>query len=178
MPHFPDLENAKIVVDVFARHKKRYGPFASFLADAMEGSETLDAAAREAIALHVSAINNCHYCIGSHKAVLMELGWSEADTEKVETGSHSDPKLDALLKFAGDLTTQPDGTSPESIAQLRELGASDADIEDTIAVAAAFALMNRLVDGYGIKGDEPAFTMVGKSLATQGYGTVPVFLAA
>ncbi len=178
MPYFPGLEEATLVLNVFARNKQRFGPFAAFLADAMESSDTLDAAAREAIALHVSAINNCHYCVGSHRAVLIELGYSPEQVAEVEAGRHEEPRLSALLTFAGDLTTQPDGCTAEAIEALRSSGASDADIEDTIAIAAAFAFMNRLVDGYGVKGNGPAFAMVGKSIAQHGYGTVQQMLTS
>lgn len=172
MTYFSGLEDAKLVVNVFSRNKERFGPFASFLAQVMAPSDSLDAGAREAIALHVSAINNCHYCIGSHRAVLLELGYSQNEISEVEAGRSSDPRLTALLRFAGDLTTQPDGTTAEAIASLRAAGASDDDIEATIALAAAFAFMNRLVDGYGIKGDAAAFEIVGKSVVAQGYGAV------
>jgi hypothetical protein len=52
------------------------------------------------------------------------------------------------------------------------LGATDADIHDTVLIAAAFCMYNRYVDGLGTfappRGDQ-AYTEMGKMLATKGY---------
>lgn len=176
MPHFEELENAKLILDVFSRHKERFGPYAVFMANVMAPTESLGSIARETIALRVSAINECHYCVGSHRSALVELGCSHLDVRKAETGHHSDPKLQALLSFADKLTLFARGVAQADIAELRRSGASDQDIEDTIAIVSVFALMNRLVDGYGVRGDAAAFALVGKSVSQSGYDTVPGML--
>ena len=176
MPYFEGLEKAKLVIDVFARDKPRFGPYTVFMGDVMRATQSLNDVAREAIALRVSTINQCHYCIGSHRAALLELGCSPGQVDDFCTGHTDDSRLAGLLLFSEKLTIHPKGVDGSDLAKLRELGASDQDIEDTIAVTAVFALMNRLVDGYGIKGDDQAFRMVGKSVSKGGYDSVPIML--
>lgn len=178
MPFFPGLEKARLVTDVFARNKERFGPFAAVIGDVMRPTPTLGKVAREAIALHVSALNGCHYCVGSHGTMLSELGCKADEISGMALGSHADPKLAAILSFAGKLTTDPKGIAPEDVGTLRGAEASDQDIEDTIAIAAVFAFMNRLVDGYGLNGDEAAFALVAQSIAKNGYDSLTAFLGA
>jgi len=104
------------------------------------------------------------------------MGVSESDVTDIENGYHPDAKLAALLTFAARLTNTPSMVTETDINAARSVGATDQDIEDTIGVTALFAFMNRLVEGYGVKGDDAAFDLVGKSLLAGGYDTLPKML--
>lgn len=178
MSYFNHLGQAKLITAVFSSNKKRFAPYSVFMADVMKPSQTLDSHLREAIALHVSAINGCHYCIGSHRAVLESLGCEKNYIDLIESGESNDDKVRELLKFARELTVNSEKISAKDLNYLRELGWNDQDIEDTIAITAVFAFMNRLVDGYGIKGDEKAFKLVGNSISQGGYEGISKLLGA
>lgn len=134
MGHFIGLEKARLVADVFKYDKTRFGPYVEFMAEIMRSSDTLGAMEREAIALHVSAINRCHYCVGSHRAALLAMGVSESDVTDIENGYHPDAKLAALLTFAARLTNTPSMVTETDINAARSVGATDQDIEDSIGV--------------------------------------------
>ena len=81
--------NYQGVVDIFMRDPRRYLPFAQLLATIMGGESELSAAEREAIALHVSNLNDCAYCIGAHVEVLRAQGVDEATI--ASTAANGDP---------------------------------------------------------------------------------------
>ncbi|MFC3612838.1 carboxymuconolactone decarboxylase family protein [Lutimaribacter marinistellae] len=177
MGYFKGVENARLVTEVFRHDKDRFHPYTAFMAEVMRSSDTLGAVEREAIALHVSAINRCHYCVGSHRAALLAMGQTAEQIAEVEVGRSPDGKLHALLVLAARLTNTPSMVGEADIDDARRAGATDRDIQDTIAVAAVFAFMNRLVEGYGVKGDDKAFDLVGKSLISGGYDAIPKMIS-
>lgn len=100
MGYFAGLETAKRITDVFMSNKPLYAAYTQFMADVMRGSDTLSALDREAIALRVSAINNCHYCVGSHRAAMLAFGSSPAELDAAENGTHTEGMLGALLQLS------------------------------------------------------------------------------
>ena len=92
--------------------------------------------------------------------------------EAVEAGPDAegvDERLRPILRFAGKLTRTPEDIGQSDIDVLRAAGWSDQAIEDTINVVSLFNYVNRLVDAFGIKGEESYFKQIGAALATQGY---------
>ncbi len=160
------------VADVFLRDPGRYGPLLQFIDDVMTRPSELTRAERELIAAHVSKKNGCGFCLGAHRATLaaMEIGWAtlEALDTNLDDAAISD-KLRPVLHFASKLTDAPGRVTADDIGSLRAAGWSDQAIEDAINVTALFNYVNRLVDGFGIKGDDDYFRHVGTALATQGY---------
>ncbi|MET4084188.1 AhpD family alkylhydroperoxidase [Pedobacter sp. UYP30] len=55
---------------------------------------------REAIALTVSEINHCDYCLAGHTAMAVRNGLSIEDTLKIRSGGIEDKKLDAIIKLS------------------------------------------------------------------------------
>ncbi len=164
--------NFKGVVDVFMHDPAGYLPFTQLMAAIMGDDSTLTSSQREQIALHVSALNDCHYCVGSHRAVLASLGEGEQTIMDAETGRSSDAKTRAGLEFAAKLTRQPGAVVQSDIDQLRSAGWSDQGAEDIIKVVSLFSFLNRLVDGLGIQGSAEAFVQAGQIIAEHGYGPV------
>jgi uncharacterized peroxidase-related enzyme len=164
--------NFKGLVDVFMHDPAGYLPFTQLMAAIMDGESTLTSSQREQIALHVSALNDCHYCVGSHRAVLASLGEAEQTITDAEAGRSSDAKTRAGLEFAAKLTRQPGTVAQSDIDQLRSVGWSDQAVEDIIKVVSLFSFLNRLVDGLGIKGSAEVFIQGGQMIAEHGYGPV------
>ena len=160
------------VADVFLRKPERYGPLLQFIETVMAAPSALTKAEREIIAAHVSKMNGCGFCLGAHVATLAAL---DIDFHALDaTGSGPDTrnvsaKLQAILEFATRITREPDSIRQTDIDALRDVGWEDETIEDAINVVALFNYVNRLVDAFGIEGDDAYFKHVGATLATQGY---------
>ena len=169
LSHSKDFQGAP---DIFLSDPKRYHPFMQLLETLMNGPSDLTRPEREFIALHVSMLNDCHYCVGSHQAVLRAQGGDADLIEGLASGrmAGAGDKLRAALEFAGKLNETPGDISQSNIDAMRGAGWSDQAIEDVIGVASAFAFLNRLVDGYGVRGSEAGFRQSGAMVAEHGYG--------
>lgn len=159
------------VGDIFMRDPKRYLPFVGLLDTLMSADSALSKTQKEMLALYCSQLNGCHYCVDSHRSVLLAL---ETDARRVGALSDNalhllDDPLRAMFVFAGKLTTEPENIKAEDVEAMRSQGWSDQAIEDTICVVATFAFLNRLVDGIGIIGSAAHFQQVGAMVAQQGY---------
>ena len=55
---------------------------------------------REAIALVVSQINGCDYCLAAHTLAAIKYGFSKDDTLAIRRAKVSDPKLQAIVQLA------------------------------------------------------------------------------
>lgn len=122
--------------------------------DLMMGDSGLSKAEREMIAVAVSAINHCHYCLTSHGAALRqrtkdpELGELIAQNYRA---ADLDPRQKAMLDFATKLTEAPEKIEEDDRAALRRAGFSDRDIWDIAAVASFYNMSNRLAAAADIR---------------------------
>ncbi|WER47584.1 peroxidase-related enzyme [Cupriavidus sp. WKF15] len=113
-------------------------------------------AERELATTVVSRLNGCVYCASVHAQRFEQL----AKRNDVIREVFDDPRTagttereQAISKFSIELTENPAGVSPQSLAALREAGISDAEILDLIHSVAIFAWANRLMLNLG----EPVF---------------------
>jgi uncharacterized peroxidase-related enzyme len=122
--------------------------------DLMLGESGLSKAEREMIAVTVSAINHCHYCLTSHGAALRQRA---KDPELGETVAQNwraaglEGRQKAMLGFAAKLTEAPDKIEEADRAALRRAGFSDRDIWDIAAVASFFNMSNRMAAATDMK---------------------------
>lgn len=141
----------------------------------LRGESPLTPAERELIATHVSARNDCMFCMSSHAAAARELFNEERkivdcvidDISTAPVGS----KIKALLNIAGKVQINGKAVTPEDIDAARQQGANDRDIHDTVLIAATFSMFNRYVDGLAslTPTDPKAYEEMGKRMATVGY---------
>ncbi|QYY33012.1 peroxidase-related enzyme [Cupriavidus pinatubonensis] len=113
-------------------------------------------AERELATTVVSRLNGCVYCASVHAQRFEQL----AKRNDVIKQVFEDPRTagttereKAIAKFSVELTENPAGVSAESLAALREVGVSEAEILDLIHSVAIFAWANRLMLNLG----EPVF---------------------
>jgi alkylhydroperoxidase family enzyme len=80
-------------------------------------------------------------------------------------------KLKTLLTLAAAVARSGHAVTNDDITQARAAGATDAEIHDTVLVAATFCMFNRYVDGLDTTApDDPAAYAAGaRRLVTQGY---------
>ncbi|MGZ8436910.1 MAG: carboxymuconolactone decarboxylase family protein [Candidatus Limnocylindrales bacterium] len=117
---------------------------------------TIQRGEREMLATAVSAANDCFYCMDSHgafaSAVLDRNGATELlpliDTIKLGSSEGFDPKMRALLHVARTVRREPRDLAAADVAAAHAAGASDADVQLAVLIAAAFSMYNRMVDGF------------------------------
>jgi uncharacterized peroxidase-related enzyme len=122
------------------------------LAEALlRGPSPLSRGERELIAAHVSWLNECEFCAGSHSAFAAAQlpGGAAAVAEALDGRGPTSAKLKALLALAGRVQLGGHAVREEDMAAARAAGAKDVEIHDAVLIAAAFCMFNRYVDGLG-----------------------------
>jgi uncharacterized peroxidase-related enzyme len=116
---------------------------------------TLTRAERELIATAVSAANDCFYCMDCHGAFALELlrrahaHAVDALVDGVKMGDLSglSGKMRALVAIARIVQRRSRDLTRDDIALALGAGATDADTQLAVLIAAAFSMYNRMVDG-------------------------------
>jgi uncharacterized peroxidase-related enzyme len=117
---------------------------------------TLVRAEREMLATATSAANDCFYCMDSHGAFATALLEKTGDTDRValidtiKVGSSDglDPKMQALLHISRTVQRASRELTASDVEAALAAGASDADVQLAVLIAAAFSMYNRMVDGF------------------------------
>ena len=145
-------EKSGFVPNVFLTLAHRPEEFRAFFAyhDAlMEKESGLSKADREMIVVVTSGANGCQYCVVAHGAILRIRAKNPRLADQVAVNyrkAEITPKQRAMLDFAMKVATASHAIVDEDFAVLREAGFSDEDIWDIGAVAAFFALSNRMAN--------------------------------
>lgn len=123
----------------------------------MFGKSNLSREERELIAVIVSSINNCNYCINHHKEALNHY-WK--DKNKIEKLIKDFIKLELseknreMINYVYKLTKEPDQVEKNDINNLRKKNFSDRDILDINLITSYFNFVNRIVLGLGVEYSE------------------------
>lgn len=104
----------------------------------------LDAKTREAIALTVSEIDGCDYCLSAHSFLGKGAGLKEVDLEQAREGKANDVRLGAILAFAKTVTERRGRIGEQDLAAVRRAGLSDAEILDIVTNVALTTFTNYL----------------------------------
>jgi uncharacterized peroxidase-related enzyme len=118
--------------------------------DALMDKETpaLTRGDRELIVVATSAQNHCLYCVVAHGAIARIRARDPRIADQVATDwrkADLDDRQRAILEVAVRFATEPWTVTDQHLAALRELGLTDEDVWDVGAIAAFFAMSNRLV---------------------------------
>ncbi|HEY3957784.1 MAG TPA: carboxymuconolactone decarboxylase family protein [Streptosporangiaceae bacterium] len=143
-----------------------------FTHEAMRGPSAWSVADRELMAAYVSTVNDSAFCIGAHTATARQAYQDEAKVAAVLADLDSAPvpePLRATLRMLGKLTRE--GTvSAQDMRQVLAAGVSRQQIEDALAVCAAFNITGRLADAFGFQVLSPeGFDAGAKYLLKRGY---------
>ena len=109
---------------------------------------------REMIAVVVSSINRCYYCLVAHGATVRmlsgdpELGEMLAKNFRV---CNLDNRQRKMLEFSEKMTIESNRIEETDRAELRDAGFSDRDIWDIAAVAGFFNMTNRVASALAMK---------------------------
>lgn len=143
-------EKAGFIPNVFLALAHRPDEFRAFFAyhDALMLKESgLSKAEREMIVVATSAANDCHYCVIAHGAILRLYAKNPLIADQVAVNYRTaelTPRQRAMLDFAVKVAVRPQELAEADYAKLREHGFSEEDIWDIGAIAAFFALSNRM----------------------------------
>lgn len=121
--------------------------FTAMYNDLMLGDSGLSKLEREMIAVVVSSINRCFYCLVAHGAAVRQLSGDPILGEMLVMNwrvADLDPRQRAMLEFAAKLTTDSAAIEEADRQALREAGFSDRDIWDIASVAGFFNMTNRV----------------------------------
>jgi len=145
-------EKSGFVPNVFLTLAHRPDEFRAFFAyhDAlMERDSGLSKAEREMIVVATSGANRCQYCVVAHGAILRVRAKNPRVADQVAINHHKaeiTPRQRLMLDFAMKVATESHAIAESDFAALRAGGFSDEDIWDIGAVAAFFALSNRMAN--------------------------------
>ena len=135
------------VLRAYAFNNVKLQAFIDMVDDLMLGDSGLSKLEREMIAVAVSAVNHCHYCLTAHGAAVRQRGKDPELGELISQNyraANLDKRQKAMLDFAFKLTEQPDKMEDADRKALRNAGFSDRDIWDIAAVASFYNMSNRL----------------------------------
>jgi len=145
-------EKAGFVPNVFLTLAHRPDEFRAFFAyhDALMDKEGgLSKAEREMIVVATSGANDCLYCIVAHGAILRIYAKDPLVADQVAVNYRKadiTPRQKTMLAFALKVALESVHIVDEDFAALRAHGFSDEDIWDIGAIAAFFALSNRMAN--------------------------------
>jgi len=153
LPEFPGILAAMKLAPGLALHLR--GLADELLVKDFPGA-TLTRAERELLATAVSAGNDCFYCMDSHGAFATELltrgGVRDVSTivDGVKAGGAAGlgDKMGALLHVARTVQRHSRELTRADVERALAAGASDADTQLAVMIAAAFSMYNRMVDGF------------------------------
>ena len=145
-------EKAGFVPNVFVTLAHRPDEFRAFFAyhDALMLKEGgLSKAEREMIVVATSGANDCLYCIVAHGAILRIYAKHPLIADQVAVNFRKadiTPRQHAMLAFAIKVALDSAAIDDADFTQLRAHDFSDEDIWDIGAIAAFFALSNRMAN--------------------------------
>ena len=135
------------VLQAYAFDNAKLRAFILMVDDLMLGDSGLSKLEREMIAVAVSSVNHCHYCLTAHGAAVRQRANDPEMGELIAQNYRAadlPPRQAAMLEFAVKLTEAPDKIEEPDRKALRRAGFSDRDIWDIAAVASFYNMSNRM----------------------------------
>jgi uncharacterized peroxidase-related enzyme len=121
--------------------------FAAMYNDLMLAPSGLSKLEREMIAVAVSSVNRCYYCLTAHGAAIRQLSGDPELGEMIVMNYRAarlDARQRAMLDFSVKLTEAPWSIEDADRNALRAVGFSERDIWDIGATAAFYNMSNRV----------------------------------
>lgn len=151
------VEKLGLVPNVLRAHAFDIGKLDAFTAmynDLMLADSGLSKLDREMIAVVVSSINRCFYCLVAHGAAVRQLSGDPALGEMLVMNYRVAPlsaRQRAMLDFAAKVTTASATVEEADRQALRDAGFSDRDIWDIINVTGFFNMSNRVASATAMR---------------------------
>ncbi len=152
------------VMWALARRPAEFRAFFAYHDALMEAEGPLSLAEREMIVVATSGANHCQYCVVAHGAILrirskrplladqLAINYRQADIS---------PRERAILDFAMQVAIQSSAIEESHRQAARDAGLTDEELWDITAIAAFFAMSNRLASAMGMR-PNPEFFLMGR----------------
>jgi len=135
------------VLQAYAFDIKKLNAFSALYNDVMLAGSGLSKLEREMIAVTVSSINKCYYCLTAHGAAVRQLSGDPQLGEMLVMNwrvAPLDARQQAMLEFAELMTVSSAKIDEKDRDALRRVGFSDRDIWDIAAVTGFYNMSNRV----------------------------------
>jgi uncharacterized peroxidase-related enzyme len=110
---------------------------------------------RYQIAIAVSEINGCAYCLSAFTAIGKGAGMKDETLAMCRIAGSTDPKINAILKFAAAIVRERGAVTPEDFQKVKSAGCSDEEIQEIVANVALFTFANYINLVIGMEIDFP-----------------------
>ena len=158
-------EKSGFVPNVFLALARRPDEFRAFFAyhDAlMEKEGGLSKAEREMIVVATSGANQCQYCVVAHGAILRIRAKNPRVADQVAINHRKAEITDRqreMLDFALKVALNSARIDEADYAALAAHGFSDEDAWDIAAIAAFFAMSNRIASAFSLRPNEEFYLL-------------------
>jgi uncharacterized peroxidase-related enzyme len=142
------------VLLAYAHDDAKLAAFAAFYNDLMLAPSGLSKLEREMIAVAVSSVNRCYYCLTAHGQAVRQLSGDPVLGEMMVMNYRAaglSPRHRAMLDFSVKLTQTPHEIEEEDREGLRKAGFGERDIWDIAAVAAFYNMSNRIASAVDMR---------------------------
>ena len=142
------------VLRSYAHNIDKLNAFSALYNDLMLGESGLSKLEREMIAVAVSSVNRCFYCLVAHGAAVRELSGKPELGEALVMNyrvANLSPRECAMLDFAVKMTEDSVNMAEHDRQGLRNVGLSEADIWDVAAVASFFNMTNKMASAVDMR---------------------------
>ena len=147
---------------VLAHRPAEWRAFVAYHDALMEKDSGLTKAEREMIVVATSAANRCQYCVVAHGAILRIRAKNPLIADQVAVNylkADLTPRQKAMLGFAMKVALAAGEIEEADFGALRAHGFSGDDIWDIGAVAAFFALSNRMANLTAMRPNDEFYLM-------------------
>jgi uncharacterized peroxidase-related enzyme len=151
------MDKLGMVPNVLRAHAfdiEKLNTFTALYNELMLADSGLSKLEREMIAVVVSSVNKCFYCLVAHGAAVRQLSGDPALGEMLVMNyrvAPLDARQRAMLDFAEKITKASATIEEADRETLRGVGFSDRDIWDIANVAAFFNMTNRVASATGMR---------------------------
>jgi uncharacterized peroxidase-related enzyme len=147
---------------VLAHRPDEFRAFMTYHDVLMDKPGGLTKAEREMIVVATSAANQCQYCVLAHGAILRIRAKNPLIADQVAVNYRKadiTPRQRAMLDFAMKASLNAAEVDEADIAAVKSHGFSQDDVWDITAIAAFFAMSNRLANVTGMRANEEFYAM-------------------
>ena len=145
------------VLNAYAFDEDKLNAFSGLYNNIMLGDSGLSKLEREMIAVVVSSVNKCFYCLVAHGASVRELSKDPILGEALVMNYRAadlEPRTRKMLDFAVKMTEISYKINENDREDLRLVGFSDKGIWDISAVASFFNMSNRMASAVAMRPNE------------------------
>lgn len=142
------------VLRAYAHDDAKLSIFAAFYNDLMLAPSGLSKLEREMIAVAVSSVNRCYYCLAAHGAAVRQLSGDPVLGEMLAMNYRAadlSVRHRAMLDFAVKMTEASHRIEEGDRQALREAGFGERDIWDIAAVAGFYNMSNRMASAVDMR---------------------------